>query len=125
MSNPDRRKLLQVLNRELKFLEEGGYRSPQGWGVPLFFEDSPTCLRSPDANCPSSGCALLRLVPAEHRSRPSACRHIPLNKAGDTADSLYRTATPQQLETELRAWLITIIGNLENDGCDHSREGFQ
>jgi hypothetical protein len=111
---------LQVLKRELEFVEEGGYRSPQRWGVPFIFEDSPTCLRNPDSNCPSSGCALLRFVPVEHRSRPAACRYIALNEAGQTVDSLYRTGTQQQLEAALRRWLIATIGRLESDVGDNS-----
>lgn len=122
VSNPDRKKLLQVLKRELEFLEGGGYRSPRGWGVPLIFEDSPTCLRSPHSDCPGDNCPLLRLVSTEHRARAAACRYIVLNDAGDTVDSLYRTATQQQLESALRGWLITTIIRLENQLRDHPSE---
>ena len=120
MSNPDRERLLQVLKRELEFVEGGGYRSPQRWGLALIFEDSPTCVRNPDSNCPSSGCPLLRFVPTGHRSRPAACRYIALNDAGQTVDSLYRTGTQQQLEVALRDWLIATIARLESDVRDHS-----
>ena len=42
----DDRNLLEVLKRELKFLEAGGYRNASDvqWRTKFIFEDSPTCL---------------------------------------------------------------------------------
>ena len=114
MSEPDRG-LLQLLRRELDFLEEGGYRSPPGLGLPLIFEDSPTCLRGPNSNCSSAECPLLNLVPVQHRASPGACRHIRLNDSGETVDLLYRQGTPQQLECMVREWLKGTIRRLEDD----------
>ncbi|MBZ5571191.1 MAG: hypothetical protein LAO09_04845 [Acidobacteriia bacterium] len=61
-------------------------------------------------------------MPTEHRSRAAACRYIALNDVGDTVDSLYRTATQQQLEAALRDWLTTTIVRLENQAPGHPSE---
>jgi hypothetical protein len=42
-----------------------------------------------------------------------ACRYIPLNPAGETVDSLYRTGTQEELERALRSWLMATIQELE------------
>ncbi|HVO79901.1 MAG TPA: DUF2934 domain-containing protein [Terriglobales bacterium] len=109
----EREKILLILKRELDFLEQGGYHAPEGWRPRLIFEDLPTCLRSPGSTCLQSDCALLRFVPLEYRAADAACRYIPLNRAGDTVDNLYRTATQEELEAALRRWLIATIQELE------------
>ena len=102
--------VLEILRRELNFLEFGFYRVP-GPGRPLFvFEDSPTCLRC-GPNC--NDCVLLRFVPEECQSEPVPCRHIPLNESNETVDSFYRTGTQQELEEALRNWLTSTIARLE------------
>ena len=111
--SPHRERLLRVLRDELKFVEAGGYRLAPSWGVPLLFEDSPTCLRDPGNDCASSRCPLLSLVPVEKRSEAGACRAIPLNEQGDTAQDLYRKASLPELESALREWLAATIGRLE------------
>jgi hypothetical protein len=113
--NPHRERLLRVLRDELRFVEAGGYRSPPTWGVPLLFEDSPTCLRALNNDCASSQCPLLSLVPVEKRSQPGACRFIPLNEHGDAAQDFYRKASQPELESVLRKWLATTIQRLESD----------
>ena len=101
---------IEILRRELNFLEFGFYRAPTA-GRPLFiFEDSPTCFR-PESNC--NDCVLLRFVATEYHSEPVPCRHIALNDAKETVDSFYRTRTPQELEGALRQWLISTIERLE------------
>ena len=104
--SPERERILQVLKRELDFLEQGGYHALDVWRPPLVFEDTPTCLRTPGSNCSESKCALLRFVPQGHLSHPGACRYIPLNPVGETVDSLYRTGTQEELEGALRSWLL-------------------
>ena len=112
-SSPERDKLLYALRREWEFLEQGGYRAPIAWRPPFIFEDSPTCLRSTASNCTGVECPLLMLVPVEHRSHPVPCRYIPLNDAGETVDSLYRTHTQDEAEAVLRRWLISMIEKLD------------
>lgn len=102
--------VLEILERELRFLEFGFYRGPTP-GRPLYiFEDSPTCFRY-EPSC--QNCVLMRFVPEDCRFEPVPCRHIPLNDANETVDSLYRTGTQEELERALRAWLVATIRRLE------------
>lgn len=52
-------------------------------------------------------------MPKECRYEAVPCRHIPLNEAGETVDSLYRTGTNEEIERALRQWLLTTIKRLE------------
>lgn len=110
----DRRDLLEVLKAELEFLDKGGYRD-DSWRPKFIFEDSPSCLnyRDPLRARPCSECVLMKLVPAERREEQIPCRYIPLNALGTTVESLYQTATQDELETEVRSWLKATIAALE------------
>ncbi len=61
------REMLELLRRELKFLEDGGYgRSPRiPWRPSFIFEDSPSCLNlgNPARTHPCSECLLMKFVP--------------------------------------------------------------
>lgn len=111
--------VLETLRFELQFLEDGGYgRSPHApWRPPLLFEDSPTCLNFSELQRPHpcSECFLMQFVPPEHRERETPCRYIPLDDKGQTLDSLYRTATQQELEEIYGGWLRRSIRRLEED----------
>ena len=115
----DERSLLEVLKFELKFLEDGGYgRSPKTpWRPQYVFEDSPTCVNydSRENPRPCSECVLMYLVPTELRSANQPCRHIPLNAAGETLDSLYRYSNQFETEETVAAWLRTTIQRLEEE----------
>lgn len=102
---------LDILRLELKLLELGLYRAPTPGRPFLLFEDSPVCPRYGAATCPN--CALVQFVPVESRSEPASCRHIRLNDANETIDSLYRTGTQQELEEAARSWLSATIERLE------------
>jgi len=123
----DKRDLLQVLKGELEFLEQGGYQNfaKTSWRPPFVFEDSPTCFYSdlPVSRRPCSGCALMRFVPANRRASQAPCRLIPLNAEGETLDSLYRTATPNEIETVVAEWLKSRISTLEKVRENHSALG--
>lgn len=113
----DTRELLSVLKSELAFLENGGYWSAHSpsWRAPSIFVDSPTCLRykvPPDAD-PCSICVLAQLVPPDQASKDMPCWHIPLNKQGETLDSLYRSRTQEEVETAVANWLRAKIRELE------------
>jgi hypothetical protein len=115
----DDRDLLEVLKLELEFLEKGGYRSSRTvWRPEFIFEDSPTCLNfgSPQRSRPCDECLLMQLVPPERRSERVPCRYIPLNAAGETVDSAYRTGTQLELEKALADWLRATIRRLEAEG---------
>jgi len=115
----DERDLLEVLKFELQFLEQGGYgRSPRTpWRPQYIFEDSPTCMNydSEENRGPCSDCVLIHLVPSELCSAKIPCRHIPLNAAGETLDSLYRYSEQNEIEETVGDWLraIAIIQRLE------------
>jgi len=123
----DRRNLLQILRGELEFLEQGGYQNfaKTSWRPPFVFEDSPTCFYSdvPVRRRPCSGCALMKFVPANRRASQAPCRLIPLNAEGETLDSLYRAATPDEIETVVAEWLESRISALEKAQENHSALG--
>jgi len=113
----DRRRLLQVLKGELEYLEAGGYRerAKTSWHPQFIFEDSQTCLYSGVAlqRRPCSACLLIELVPGNRKREKAPCRHIPLNEQGETLDSLYRTATEEEVEAAVAKWLKGEIAALE------------
>jgi hypothetical protein len=122
----DDRDLIDVLKFELNFLEKGGYgRSPrQPWRSQLIFEDSPTCMnydRKEDP-APCNACVLMDLVPRGSRSEPVPCRHIPLNMAGETVDSLYHNGDQYEIEDAVRSWLRRTITQLEEERKRLARE---
>lgn len=104
---------LRVLRGELQFLEQGGYRFPIQWRPPRIFEDSPTCPKDPWSACPHGDCVLLDFVPPNHRHDAVPCRHIPLNERGESLNTLYNTATNEEIAEALRAWLLSTIAALE------------
>jgi hypothetical protein len=104
---------LVVLRNELQFLDRGGYRSPIQWRSPRIFEDSPTCPKDRWAACPHGDCVLLEFVPEQSRDEAIPCRHIPLNESGETLETLYSTATNEEIQKTLREWLLKTIAGLE------------
>jgi hypothetical protein len=123
----DTRNILEVLKFERNFLEKGGYgKSPrEPWRAPLVFEDSPTCMNydSKQNPQPCSDCLLMQFVAPDDRMKPFPCRHIPLNEAGDTLDSLYRWGSQYEIEEAMRKWLDTTIARLESrQRCGNCKE---
>jgi hypothetical protein len=119
----DERDLLEVLRRELDFLEEGGYRWPiaKSWRPHYIFEDSPTCMNYDSKEIPQSccGCVLMQLVPPERRFEKFPCRHIPLDASGQTLDSLYRYCDQREVEEIVGNWLRATIERLEQQRRNH------
>lgn len=115
----DERDLLDVLRFELQFLGKGGYgRSPRSpWRPQFIFEDSPTCMNydTKENPEPCDRCVLMQLVPGESRKEKIPCRHIPLNEAGETIESFYRTGTQPELEDAYGKWLRKTIQKLEEE----------
>jgi hypothetical protein len=70
-------------------------------------EDRATC----------SECWLMQFVPAERQSEKTPCRHVPLDSAGQTLDTLYAYGTGKQREIEeaLETWLKDRIHRLEHE----------
>ena len=111
------RDTLQLLRRELEFLDGGGYRrcprSP--WRAGYVFEESPNCPNYGDKVQPHecTDCWLMQFVPAELRVEQVPCRFVQLTANGITVDSLYRCGTPAESEEVLRRWLQDSIRELE------------
>ena len=120
----DKRDVMQVLETELRFLDTKGYdeASRHPWGVPLIFEESPTC---PNANNSTQSvacndCVLTRFVPVHRLGEKVPCRHIPLNDAGETVDTLYRWGTLSDAKLVLRKWLTKSIRKLKENRARHA-----
>lgn len=130
MTHEQRRRLLQALKTELKFLEEGGYQrsSREDWRAQFIFEDSPTCMNykvSAKHLAPCSNCALMPLVPSERQVAKWPCRHIPLNCAGETLDTLYPYGDVSEVEVTLRRWLHAQIHRIENERTEISETTYE
>ena len=103
--------LVKVLETELRFLDNGGYRNPDVWRPQFVFLDSPTCIHPAGSGRPDAcrDCPLIGFVPEARRSAPVPCHHIPLTKEGFTVDSLSRWGTQEEMENALRRWLTEKI----------------
>jgi hypothetical protein len=115
--NKDETTVLQLLKKELEFLESGGYkhapRSP--WRPAYIFEESPSCPNFHDKARPHvcEDCWLMEFVRSGRREEQVPCRFVELSSNGVTVDSLYRCGTPAETEEELRNWLHQRIRELE------------
>lgn len=113
---PMERGALAILRQQLSFLKNGGYRHAERtqWRARYIFEDSPTCLNFAGAErsrrC--TDCPLFAYVPEASQGKRAPCRHIPLNAQGETLDSLYRKASPEEIEAAVAAWLEQEIERL-------------
>lgn len=120
MAHAENRDLLEILKAELSYIEGGGYqrRFRSEWRAQFVFEDSPTCMNygvSARAFVPCRHCVLMPLIPAEQRAAQWPCRRIPLNRARETLDSLYRSADSLEIEIAVRRWLLAQIAHLESE----------
>ena len=113
----DQREMLELLNFELKFLEDGGYgRSPRTpWRARNAFEDSPSCLNfgDPDKPHPCRECWLMKFVPEGQRNQNLPCHFIPLTEKGETIEYFSRCGTQIELEDALKRWLRAEIDRIE------------
>ena len=115
----DKRDILEVLKFELSFLEQGGYgrsvRTP--WKPTSIFQDSLSCINfnEPDRPHPCSECLFSDFVPGEFQAEDVPCHHIPLNREGETVDTLERQGTQIEMEEALKHWLRATILRLEEE----------
>jgi hypothetical protein len=123
----DRTVLLAVLKKELRFLEEGGYRETTRapWRPQFIFQDSPTCVNFDPSHAPRpcSDCAILELVPEHLRVQKIPCRYIPIAEHGRTIDWFYRNGTQEELEIAFAHWLKSTIALLESQQTEHEQPG--
>ena len=115
----DNRDILEVLQFELNFLQDGGYgRSPHSpWRAPAIFEDSPICpnFSDPARPHPCESCLLEQFVPEDQRTENIPCRFIALTKDGQTVEDLYRTASQVEMEEALARWLREQIQKIRRE----------
>jgi hypothetical protein len=115
--NKARTTILELLKKELAFLESGGYKhSPRSpWRAAYVFEESPSCPNFSDRARPHlcEDCWLMEFVVPELRSEQAPCRFVELAPNGVTIDSLYRCGTQAESEEALRRWLHARICELE------------
>ena len=113
----DKRDILEVLKFELNFLEQGGYgrsvRTP--WKPTSVFQDSLSCINfnDPARPHPCDECLLSDFVPGNCQEESVPCHHIPLNRAGETVDSMERQYTQAELEEAVKNWLTELIRRIE------------
>lgn len=121
----DKRHLIDVLEAELRFIEQGGYgrsiRTP--WLPTSIFQDSSTCLNlgDPDRSRPCTECLLIDLVPRERRSEEVRCHHILLTPEGETIHYLERCETQDVMEERLKEWLARMIKQLGEGQVEQAR----
>lgn len=105
----DSRDMLEVLQSELEFVEQGGYgrsvRTP--WLPKSPFQDSLSCINFPNFEKaqPCDECHLIDFVPDEQRGARVPCHFIPLDELGHTIDDLELEGNQQKLEEALKTWL--------------------
>jgi len=107
------RELLEKLQFELAFVEDGGYgrsvRTPHKPTSP--FQDSLTCLNfgDPSRTHPCAECILMQYVPESRKSEDVPCHHIPL----DLGSGTIATLDAPKAEEALKRWLRHEIDRLE------------
>jgi hypothetical protein len=52
-------------------------------------------------------------VPEQSRHKAIPCRYIPLDESGETLETLYSTATNEEIQETLREWLLKTIAGLD------------
>jgi len=119
--------LLTVLKKELRFLDEGGYRETTRapWRPQFIFQDSPTCLNFDPSHPPRpcTDCTILQFVPEHLRVQRIPCRYIPIAEHGRTIDWFYRNGTQEELETAFAHWLKSTIALLEREQAEREHPG--
>ena len=110
-----RSEVIRRLKKELVFLERGGYGGTTPWKPVRMFLDSPSCPNrlDEDRKTPCAECWLFQFVPEKFREEMDACHFISLNSDGESVHSMSRQYTLTEVETALRAWLVSEIRHLE------------
>ena len=116
---PHDRNLLEVLKKELQFLEGGGYGQVAAhyWKPVSVFQNSPSCpnVDDPHRTTPCQECAFFELIPPHLRDDSVPCHFIPLNSEGETIHSMERQYSHEELLEAVGVWLRTMIGKLERE----------
>ena len=107
--------IVNLLKKELAFLERGGYGGTMPWRPVSMFLDSPSCPNRLDAErtTPCSQCWLFQFVPERFHQEMEACHFIPLNDDGESVHSMSRQYSTAEVEAALKMWLEKEIRHLE------------
>jgi hypothetical protein len=122
----DDRDLLELLEEELSFIEQGGYgrsvRTP--WKPTSAFQDSLTCINYsyPSPAHPCEECRLIDFVDDKDRTKAVPCHHIPLNASGDTIADLENAENQRKLEERVKDWLRNKIREVEEKNKREDKE---
>lgn len=115
----DKKEMIEKLKFEIEMIEKGRYfpsvREPRR--NPEIFRDTITCLNVglTEKKYPCSSCFLSEFVPPEFRdSGGTICHKIPLNKKGDTIESLKSDDDPYKLQEAVLVWLRNTVEGLEH-----------
>lgn len=110
------RKVEEVLQFELDFLQQGGYGRPvHAPRTPtILFRDSPSCLNFADEvrTHPCSACVLMNYVPEDEKNTLIPCHHIPLNERGETISSLFDPVDEHKAQEAVGQWLRSELAKL-------------
>jgi hypothetical protein len=123
----DNRDILEILKGELDFLQSGGYsrsvRTP--WQPKSAFQESLTCINYgyPYRVHPCNECPLLDFVDLDHQLESIPCHYIPLNKSGETIDSLELDDDEERLQRKLENWLHARIHDIEEKRSELAMAG--
>jgi hypothetical protein len=113
----DDRDILNLLQQELSFIEQGGYgrsvRTP--WKPQSIFQDSLSCLNfaDPARSHSCTECNLINFVSPEQRTAGVPCHQILLNESGDTIESLELQDNQAKTEAIMKDWLRKQIRRIE------------
>ena len=112
----DGRDILEVLQAELDFIENDGYklsdRTP--WLSKSIFQDSMTCLNYgyPYRAHPCSECHLLDFVATEDFTTMVPCHYIPLTRTGETIEDLESKGDEARALNLVKTWLRSQIDQI-------------
>ena len=107
--------ILDLLRRELAFLERGGYGGALPWRPVSIFLDSPSCPNRLDAeqSTPCPECWLYQFVPECFHQEIEPCHFIALNQDGESVHSMSRQYTQVEVVEAVRSWLMAEIRRIE------------
>lgn len=110
-------RVLDGLNLELHYLDNGGYEPAvrdEARKERSIFLNSPLCLNKlpvkgayPSDCCllPCSRCWLMDFIPADRRFEAVPCHHIPLNERGETIADMEEPEHDEKVREAVRDWL--------------------
>ncbi|HVA65051.1 MAG TPA: hypothetical protein VNF74_15100 [Terriglobales bacterium] len=114
---PHEAALVALLERELEFLQGGGYTRDAAapWRPTWLLLDSPVCARRQGAAAACAQCPLRASLPAPVAARALAaaepvCYRLVITARGETLGELQRAGPNAKLTAAFAAWLLAELG---------------